>query len=64
MIKTLRKLGTKGNFQHDKWHLGKLTANIPNGERLKTLPKSSSNMRMSTPPVLFNTVLEVLIQID
>ena len=62
-IKTLNKLGIKGNyFNIVKTLCEKPTANIMlSGERLKTFPlRSRKRQGCLVSPILFNIVLEIL----
>ena len=63
MIKTLQKMGIKGNYLNIvKSMYDKLTANnILNSEKLKAFPlRSGTKQGCSLSPLLFNIVLEVL----
>ena len=63
MIKTLQKAGIEGTYLNIiKAIYDKPTANILNGEKLKAFPlKSGARQRCPLSPLLFNTVLEVLV---
>ena len=64
MIKTLQKMGIEGTYLNIvKAIYDKLMANIIlNGEKLKTFPlRSGTRQGCSLSPLLFNTVLEVLL---
>ena len=62
MIKSLQKVGTEGTYLHIiKVICDKPTANILNGEKLKTFPlRSGTRQRCLLLPLLFNIILEVL----
>ena len=62
MIKTLQKAGIEGTYLNIiKTIYDKPTANILNGEKLKTFPlKSGTRQGCPLSPLLFNIVLEVL----
>ena len=63
MIKTLQKAGIEGTYLNIiKAIYDKLTANIIfNGKKLKAFPlRSGTRQGCPLPPLLFNTVLEVL----
>ena len=63
MIKTLQKMGIKGNYLNIvKVIYDKPTANIVfNGEKLKAFPlRSGTRQECPLSPLLFNIVLEVL----
>ena len=65
MIKTLQKMGIEGTYLNIvKAVYDKLTANIIiNGEKLKAFPlRSGTRLGCPLSPLLFNIVLEVLVQ--
>ena len=63
MIKTFQKAGIERTYLNIiKAMYDKPTANILNGEKLKAFPlKSGARQRCPLSPLLFNTVLEVLV---
>ena len=66
IIKTLQKVGTDGaNLNIIKAIYDKPTANIVlNGEKLKPFPlKSGTKQGCPLSPLLFNTVLEILVTV-
>ena len=62
MIKTLQKMGIEETYLNIiKTIYDKPTANILNGEKLRTFPlRSGTRQGCSLSPLLFNIVLEVL----
>lgn len=64
MLKTLTKVGIKGNIsQHNKDHIWQTQDNIIlNGEKLNSFPlKSETRQGWPLSPVLFNILLAVLV---
>ena len=63
MIKTLQKIGIERTYLNlVKAIYDKPTANVLNGEKLKAFPlRSGTRQGYPLSPLLFNTVLEVLV---